>query len=317
MPDLEMSTSRRASNAIEPVLTYNSRLSSKHSIRTTMHVNIAAYKFITLDKLEELRPQYQALCNELGLKGTVLLTPEGINMFVSGPRDSIDQYLAWVRSDARLADLQVKESLSNEQSHRRMLVRIKKEIITMRMPLIQPELGRAPFVEAKTLKRWLDQGHDDAGKPVVMVDTRNDFEVDVGTFTDTVDYRIKKFTEFPDVIAAHKDDFAGKTVVTFCTGGIRCEKAAIHMQNIGYDNVYQLEGGILKYFEDVGGEHYTGDCFVFDYRTALNPKLEPTETVQCFACRAVVTPRQQLDPAYVVGVSCPQCGGASSATSIA
>jgi UPF0176 protein len=278
-----------------------------------MHVNIAAYKFISLDKLEELRPQYQALCNELGLKGTVLLTPEGINMFVSGPRDSIDQYLAWVRSDARLADLQVKESLSNEQSHRRMLVRIKKEIITMRMPLIQPELGRAPFVEAKTLKRWLDQGHDDAGKPVVMVDTRNDFEVDVGTFTNTVDYRIKKFTEFPDVIAAHKDDFAGKTVVTFCTGGIRCEKAAIHMQNIGYDNVYQLEGGILKYFEDVGGDHYTGDCFVFDYRTALNPKLEPTETVQCFACRAVVTPRQQLDPGYVVGVSCPQCAGAHAA----
>lgn len=272
-----------------------------------MHVNIAAYKFISLDNLEELRPQYQALCNDLGLKGTVLLTPEGINMFVSGPRESIDQYLAWVRSDARLADLEVKESVSNEQSHRRMLVRIKKEIITMRMPLIKPELGRAPFVEAKTLKRWLDQGHDDAGKPVVMVDTRNDFEVDVGTFDNTVDYRIKKFTEFPEVIAAHKDDFAGKTVVTFCTGGIRCEKAAIHMQNIGYDNVYQLEGGILKYFEEVGGDHYTGDCFVFDYRTALNPKLEPTETVQCFACRAVVTPRQQLDPAYVVGKSCPHC----------
>lgn len=278
-----------------------------------MHVNIAAYKFITLDNLETLRPQYQALCNELGLKGTVLLTPEGINMFVSGTREAIDQYLAWVRSDARLADLEVKESLSTDQSHRRMLVRIKKEIITMRMPLIKPELGRAPAVEAKTLKRWLDQGHDDAGKPVVMVDTRNDFEVDVGTFDDTVDYRIKKFTEFPEVIAAHKDDFAGKTVVTFCTGGIRCEKAAIHMQNIGYDNVYQLEGGILKYFEEVGGDHYTGDCFVFDYRTALNPKLEPTETVQCFACRAVVTPRQQLAPEYVVGKSCPHCAATRDA----
>jgi UPF0176 protein len=273
----------------------------------TTHVNIAAYKFITLDNLDELRAQYAALCNALGLKGTILLTPEGINMFVSGPREAIDQYLAWVRSDARLADLEVKESVSSEQSHKRMLVKIKKEIITMRMPLIKPELGRAPAVEAKTLKRWLDQGHDDAGKPVVMVDTRNDFEVDVGTFTNTVDYRIKKFTEFPEVIAAHKDDFAGKTVVTFCTGGIRCEKAAIHMQEIGYDNVYQLEGGILKYFEEVGGEHYTGDCFVFDYRTALNPKLEPTETVQCFACRAVVTPRQQLAPEYVYEVSCPHC----------
>ena len=270
-------------------------------------VNIAAYKFITLEDLEEMRPAYQARCLELGLKGTILLTPEGINMFLSGTRANIDSFLAWVRSDARLADLVAKESYSAEQSHKRMLVKIKKEIITMRMPLIKPELGRAPSVEATTLKRWLDQGHDDNGKPVVMVDTRNDFEVDVGTFDNTVDYRIAKFTEFPDLIAAHKDDFAGKTVVTFCTGGIRCEKAAIHMQNIGYDNVYQLEGGILKYFEDVGGAHYHGDCFVFDYRTALNPKLEPTVTTQCFACRAVVTPREQLSPQYVYGESCPHC----------
>ncbi|WP_229506598.1 sulfurtransferase [Massilia sp. BJB1822] len=276
---------------------------------TAVYVNIAAYKFISLDDLEALRPQYQDIVTRLGLKGTILLTPEGINMFLSGTRADIDEYLAWVRSDARLADLEWKESLSAEQSHKRMLVKIKSEIITMRMPLIKPEDGRAPFVEAHTLKRWLDQGHDDNGKPVVMVDTRNDFEVDVGTFDNTVDYRIKKFTEFPEVIEEHKADFDGKTVVTFCTGGIRCEKAAIHMQNIGYDNVYQLEGGILKYFEEVGGAHYTGDCFVFDYRTALNPKLEPTETVQCFACRAVVTPRQQLAPEYVLGVSCPHCHG--------
>ena len=273
------------------------------------YVNIAAYKFVTLEELEELRPQYQAQCNELALKGTVLLTPEGINMFLSGTRENIDRFLAWVRSDARLADLQWKESLSAEQSHKRMLVKIKQEIITMRMPLIKPELGRAPVVEAKTLKRWLDQGHDDDGVPVVMMETRNAFEVDVGTFNNTLDYRIDKFTEFPAVAAEHKEELAGKTVVTFCTGGIRCEKAAIHMKEIGYDRVFQLEGGILKYFEEVGGDHYTGDCFVFDYRTALNPQLQPTETVQCFACRAVVTPRQQLSSDYVVGVSCPHCVG--------
>lgn len=277
------------------------------------YVNIAAYKFITFDNTEEMRPQFQALCQELNLKGTILLTPEGINMFLSGLPADIESYLAWLRKDPRFADIEVKYSYSDEQSHKRMLVKIKSEIITMRMPLIKPELGRAPAVDAATLKRWLDQGHDDNGKPVVMVDTRNDFEVDVGTFENTVDYRISKFTEFPEVIAAHKDDFAGKTVVTFCTGGIRCEKAAIHMQNIGYDNVYQLEGGILKYFEEVGGAHYTGDCFVFDYRTALNPKLEPTETVQCFACRAVVTPRQQLSPQYVYGVSCPHCADKQAA----
>ncbi|MEO7495504.1 MAG: sulfurtransferase [Massilia sp.] len=273
----------------------------------TSHVNIAAYKFITFDNTEEMRPTYQALCKELGLKGTILLTPEGINLFLSGPREKIDHFLAWLRSDWRFADIMVKESYSEEQSHKRMLVKIKKEIITMRMPLIKPELGRAPAVNPTTLKRWLDQGHDDAGKPVVMVDTRNAFEVDVGTFDNTIDYRIAKFTEFPEVIEANKAALADKTVVTFCTGGIRCEKAAIHMQNIGYDSVYQLEGGILQYFEDVGGAHYKGDCFVFDYRTALNPKLEPTVTVQCFACRAVVTPRQQLDARYVYGESCPHC----------
>jgi len=283
------------------------------SSSVSQYVNIAAYKFITLDNLEELRPQYQDKCIELGLKGTVLLTPEGINMFLSGTREHIDGYLDWVRSDARLADLECKESISAEQSHKRMLVKIKKEIITMRMPLIKPELGRAPAVDAHTLKRWLDQGHDDDGVEVVMMETRNAFEVDVGTFDNTLDYRIDKFTEFPAVAAEHKDELAGKTVVTFCTGGIRCEKAAIHMKEIGYDRVYQLEGGILKYFEEVGGDHYSGDCFVFDYRTALNPKLEPTETVQCFACRAVVTPRQQLSPDYVYGVSCPHCAGESKA----
>lgn len=271
------------------------------------HVNIAAYKFVTFDNTEEMRPQYQALCKELGLKGTILLTPEGINLFLSAPREPIDRFLAWLRSDARFADIEVKESLSDEQSHKRMLVKIKKEIITMRMPLIQPELGRAPAVAPATLKRWLDQGHDDAGKPVVMMETRNAFEVDVGTFVDTLDYRIEKFSEFPDAVAQHKDELEGKTIVTFCTGGIRCEKAAIHMKNIGYESVYQLDGGILKYFEDVGGAHYAGDCFVFDYRTALNPQLEPSVTVQCFACRAVVTPREQLSPQYVYEVSCPHC----------
>jgi UPF0176 protein len=276
-------------------------------------VNIAAYKFITFDDIEAMRPLYQEQCAQLSLRGTILLTPEGINLFLSGTRANIDAFLAWLRSDPRFADIEVKESYSAEQSHKRMLVKIKKEIITMRMPLIKPELGRAPAVDALTLKRWLDQGVDDAGKPVVMVDTRNDFEVDVGTFDNVVDYRISKFTEFPEVIAAHKDDFAGKTVVTFCTGGIRCEKAAIHMQEIGYDNVYQLEGGILKYFEEVGGAHYTGDCFVFDYRTALNPKLEPTVTTQCFACRAVVTPREQLSPQYVYEVSCPHCAEKAAA----
>jgi UPF0176 protein len=277
------------------------------------YVNIAAYKFITFNDTAEKRPQFRTLCEELGLKGTILLSPEGINLFLAGLREPIDRFLAWLRADERFTDLQVKESYSDRQPFTKMLVKLKREIITMKNPLIQPEKGRAPAVDAKTLKRWLDQGQDDTGKPVVMVDTRNAFEVDVGSFDNTIDYRIDKFSEFPEVIAQNRDKLVGKTVVTFCTGGIRCEKAAIHMQNVGFDSVYQLEGGILKYFEEVGGAHYTGDCFVFDYRTALNPKLEATETTQCFACRAVVTPREQLSPYYVPGKSCPHCKKESTA----
>jgi UPF0176 protein len=271
------------------------------------YINIAAYKFITFDDTVEKRPEFRALCEELGLKGTILLSPEGINLFLAGLRESIDRFLAWLRADVRFADIEVKESYSEKQPFTKMLVKLKREIITMKNPLIRPEDGRAPAVDAKTLKRWLDQGHDDNGRPVVTMDTRNAFEVDVGTFENTIDYRIDKFSEFPEVVAQHKEELEGKTIVTFCTGGIRCEKAAIHMQNVGFKDVYQLEGGILKYFEEVGGAHYVGDCFVFDYRTALNPKLEETATAQCFACRAVVTPREQLSPYYVPGKSCPHC----------
>lgn len=275
---------------------------------TSSFVNIAAYKFVTFDDTAEKRPAFLQQCQSLGLKGTVLLSPEGINLFLAGTRAAIDGFLSWLRSDARFADIEVKESLSDDQPFNKMLVKLKREIITMKHPLIKPEEGRAPAVEAKTLKRWLDQGHDDDGKPVVMMDTRNAFEVDVGTFDNTLDYRIEKFSEFPDVVAAHKDELSDKTVVTFCTGGIRCEKAAIHMKNVGYDSVYQLEGGILKYFEEVGGAHYTGDCFVFDHRTALNPQLEPSSVpLTCPACKSVVSPREQLSPAFVAGKSCPHC----------
>lgn len=278
-------------------------------------LNIAAYKFVAIDDGPALREDLRARTQALELMGTILVAPEGINMFLAGAADNVRAFLAHLRADARFADLEAKESWSAAQPFRRMLVKLKREIIRMDHPAIRPAAGRAPGVDAPTLKRWLDQGHDDDGVPVVMMETRNAFEVDVGTFDNTLDYRIDKFSEFPDVVEKHKDELQGKTVVTFCTGGIRCEKAAIHMQNIGYDRVYQLDGGILKYFEEVGGDHYTGDCFVFDYRTALNPRLEPTETVQCFACRAVVTPRQQLAPEYVVGQSCPHCAGGNTAGS--
>ncbi|MGF6966811.1 UPF0176 protein [Paraburkholderia sp. WC7.3g] len=274
-------------------------------------VNLAAYQFATIEDTAAWRPLVTERCNALGLRGTILLAPEGINLFIAGARANTDAFIDYLRHDplfeGKFANLRFKESLSDQQPFTRMLVKLKREIITMKKPAIRPELGRAPFVDAPTLKTWLDRGHDDEGRPVVMLDTRNAFEVDVGTFDNALDYRITKFSEFPEVIENNRADLEGKTVVSFCTGGIRCEKAAIHMKDAGIDNVYQLEGGILKYFEEVGGAHYHGDCFVFDYRTALNPQLEPTATVQCFGCRAVVTPEQQQSPMYVAGKTCPVC----------
>ncbi len=284
-------------------------------------VNLAAYHFVSIDSIETWRPLVLARCQALDLRGTILLAPEGINLFIAGSREATDAFVDYLRHDplfeGKFQTLQFKESLSDAQPFRRMLVRQKREIITMKKPAIKPELGRAPSVDARTLKAWLDRGHDDAGRPVVMLDTRNAFEVDVGTFDHALDYRIDKFSEFPEVIDANRADLDGKTVVSFCTGGIRCEKAAIHMKEIGIDHVYQLEGGILKYFEEVGGAHYHGDCFVFDYRTALNPQLEPTADVTCFACRAVVPAADQQSPLYVHGESCPACHPASHASDAA
>ncbi|MGF6570962.1 UPF0176 protein [Paraburkholderia sp. GAS333] len=281
-------------------------------------VNLSAYYFATIEDTAAWRAPVTERCNALGLRGTVLLAPEGINLFVAGTRDNTDAFIDYIRHDplfeGKFASLQFKESISEKQPFTRMLVKLKREIITMKKPAIKPELGRAPFVDAPTLKHWLDRGHDDEGRPVVMLDTRNAFEVDVGTFDNALDYRIAKFSEFPEVIENNRADLEGKTVVSFCTGGIRCEKAAIHMKEVGIENVYQLEGGILKYFEEVGGAHYHGDCFVFDYRTALNPQLEPTATVQCFGCRAVVPPEAQQSPMYVAGKTCPECHPDSKAT---
>ncbi len=273
-------------------------------------VNLAAYRFATLEAIAEWRPLIAARCKALGLLGTILLAPEGINLFVAGTPDAAQAFIGYLRHDplfeGRFADLQFKESVSDTQPFRRMLVKLKREIITMKKPAIRPELGRAPSVDARTLKTWLDRGHDDAGRPVVMLDTRNAFEIDVGTFDNALDYRIAKFSEFPEVIEQHRADLEGKTVVSFCTGGIRCEKAAIHMKEAGIENVYQLEGGILKYFEEAGSAHYHGECFVFDYRTALNPQLEPMAAVQCFACRAIVSPQAQQSPLYVEGETLPR-----------
>lgn len=241
-------------------------------------LNISSYLFVPLPDAAALRDRLHNRCVADGLKGTILLAEEGINLFLAGPASTVRGFVDWLRtSEPRFAALEPKESWSASQPFRKMLVKVKREIIRMDHPAIRPAAGRAPAVDAPTLRRWLDQGHDDAGRPVVTLDTRNAFEVDHGTFEGAIDWRIGKFTEFPPALRAHKSELEGKTVVSFCTGGIRCEKAAILMREEGIENVYQLEGGILKYFEQTDGAHYHGGCFVFDEREVLASDLSAPE----------------------------------------
>jgi UPF0176 protein len=241
-------------------------------------VNLSAYRFVPLDDLPALRERVRERAEALSLKGTVLLAPEGINLFLAGPREATDAFMDWLREDPRFAGLEAKASPSDDAPFGRLRVRLKKEIITLRQPQLRPVEGRAPAVDPATLKRWLDQGHDDDGREVLLLDTRNAYETDVGKFPQAVDYRLGSFTEFPDALAADLTRYAGKTVVSYCTGGIRCEKAALYMQAQGMERVFQLDGGVLKYFEETGGAHWDGGCFVFDGRGAVDSDLLPLPT---------------------------------------
>ena len=235
-------------------------------------LNISAYLFTAIDDPAALRPVLKARADAAKLKGTILLAEEGVNFFLAGDADAVRGFVDALREDPRFTALAAKESWSAEQPFGKMLVKVKREIIRMDHPTIQPAADRAPAVAPQTLRRWLDAGRDDSGREVVLLDTRNAFEIDYGTFTGALDWRIERFTQFPDAATARRADLQGKTVVSFCTGGIRCEKAAIYLRGEGIDAL-QLDGGILGYFEHVGGDHFDGECFVFDEREALTADL--------------------------------------------
>jgi UPF0176 protein len=237
-------------------------------------LNVSAYLFVRIDNPADLRPVLRDRAAQRELKGTILLAEEGINLFLAGAPDAVRGFLDDLRADERFAALTATETWSETVPFGRLLVKHKREIIRMDRHHIRPDAGRAPAVDPATLRRWLDAGRDDAGREIVLLDTRNAFEVDYGGFADAVDWRLDRFTQFPQAAAAHRDDLAGKTVVSYCTGGIRCEKAAIELRAQGVD-AYQLDGGILNWFAAEGGAHYRGDCFVFDEREALAPDLAP------------------------------------------
>jgi UPF0176 protein len=244
-----------------------------------VYLNIALYKFAELDsELTFTQATLHAQGERLGLKGTILLAPEGVNAFLCGNESAIREFLTFLGNTLALS-LEWKESWSETQAFHKWLVKVKKEIIKFDDGESKPLAGRAPAVTAKTLLKWLNDGVDEDGLPLLLVDTRNDVEVSEGTFNGAIDLKLGKFTDLKTRIldGNMRDKFAGHRVVTFCTGGIRCEKAAIYMQHHGIPNVVQLEGGILRYFEEVGGSHWEGACFVFDDRDNVDPDLKPVK----------------------------------------
>ena len=264
--------------------------------------NIAAYKFAALPDLRSLRAQLLAHCRAWDLKGTILLSVEGINLFVAGECDKINLLLAELRAIPGLEDLAPKYSETDRQPFSRMLVRLKKEIIAFGVEGINPAQRTSPKLSARELKSWLD-----AGRPVTLLDTRNDYEVKLGTFKNALPIGVDHFRDFPAAVAKLPEKLKEQPIVMFCTGGIRCEKAGPFMEAVGFKKIFQLDGGILKYFEECGGAHYDGECFVFDQRVGLDPSLQETDSTQCFRCQTPLSADDQKDSRYVSGQSCPFC----------
>jgi UPF0176 protein len=237
-------------------------------------LNIATYRFVSLDNLAELRERLLDLAQATGLKGTILLAPEGINCFLAGEETALMGFVAQgFDADPRLTGLDLKKSYSDTQPFKRLKIKLKKEIVTFGQADINPALNPAPEITPQTLKQWLDEGRE-----VVLLDTRNEFEYQAGAFNNAVQLGNKTFVEFAESVKQlppeQQQVWRDKTIVSFCTGGIRCEKAAPFLSAQGYAHVLQLKGGILRYFEEVGHEHYQGDCFVFDERVAVNDALQ-------------------------------------------
>jgi predicted sulfurtransferase len=240
-----------------------------------VYTNISTYKFAHLTDLVPLRERLLARCEGAGIKGTILLSAEGINVFVAGDRAEVDGLVAELRGIPELESLAPKYSESDYQPFNRMMVKIKKEIIAFGVEGIDPATRTSPKLPAAVLKQWLDEG-----RAITLLDTRNDYEVSLGTFKGAVPVGIRTFREFPRAVSELPAEMKEQPIVMFCTGGIRCEKAGPFMEREGFKNVLQLDGGILKYFEECGGEHYDGHCYVFDQRVAVDSALKETESTR-------------------------------------
>jgi UPF0176 protein len=263
----------------------------------------AVYKFVKLSDCAALREPLLAQCDALGITGTLLLAEEGINGTIAGTRSGIDNILAYLRSDPRLADLEHKESTADHPPFYRMKVKLKKEIVTMGVPGIDPTELAGQYVKPEDWNALISD------PDVLLIDTRNDYEVEVGTFKGAVNPRITTFREFPKYVKNNINPQQKPCVAMFCTGGIRCEKASAYMLQQGFSEVYHLQGGILKYLENVPAEQslWQGECFVFDQRVAVGQGLAPGHYELCYGCSRPITAEEKTSPKYQAGVSCPNC----------
>ena len=263
----------------------------------------AMYKFVTLDNYQDLQQPLADEMKRLGVRGTLLLAAEGINGTVAATREGIDGLLDYLKQDPRLADISYKESYDESNPFYRTKVKLKKEIVTMGVEGIDPKRVVGTYVKPADWNALISD------PDVVLVDTRNDYEVNIGTFKGALDPKTKTFREFPQYVKENLDPAKNKKVAMFCTGGIRCEKSTAYLKEQGFDEVYHLEGGILKYLEDVPAEEsmWEGECFVFDNRVAVNHSLEKGIYDQCHACRRPITEDDKQHAHYEQGVSCHQC----------
>ena len=270
----------------------------------------ALYKFVELPDFADLKAPLLDCCNNNQVKGTILLASEGINGTIAGSSEGVHAVLAFLRSDPRFADLVHKESFSEKAPFYRLKIRLKREIVTMGIPDINPRLMAGRYVKPDEWNKLLDD------PDVVVVDVRNDFEVSMGTFEGAINPKTKSFSELPEWVLQETTLRNKPKVAMFCTGGIRCEKSTAFLRTQGFDEVYHLEGGILKYLETVpeAGSRWEGECFVFDERVSVGHGLKSGHYELCRGCRHPISPEDKASELFVLGVSCPHCHDSKTET---
>ena len=265
-------------------------------------VKIAGYKFEPLENPVDLVRMYQQKCDELKLKGTMLISKNGINFSLAGTQQATDTIIAFLEEDNRFINIPLKVTYSETQPFRRMKVRLKKEIISLGRKDINPRELTGERISPQDLKNLLDNKED-----VLVLDTRNEYETRVGKFENAIDLNLDTFRDFPKAIESLPEEYKDKQIVMYCTGGIRCEKASAVMMKAGFADVKQLEGGVLDYFKETGGAYWEGDCFVFDERVALDTDLNETDYIYCYICREPLSAEEKASPDFKINEYCPYC----------